>query len=92
MSNAKAHMVLLAITEAGLQDALRLGTENSLAIWCGADAISEADYANLKRGRVSRFIYPLSGESGDVLTGAIDTIKEHHPGEIVWVEGGMNEL
>ena len=85
-------MVLLAITEAGLQDALRLGNENGPAIWCGADAISETDYASLKRAGVSRFIYPLSGEHSDVLAGAIETIREHHPGESIWVEGGANEL
>ncbi|MFC7409676.1 hypothetical protein [Hydrogenophaga atypica] len=79
-------MVFLAITAGGLQDALRASGGGTIAVWCGADAISEADYARLEHANVSRFIYPLCGEVQDVLTGAINTIKEHHPGESVWIE------
>jgi hypothetical protein len=76
-------MVLLAITPSGLKDALRIAEGGKTAIWCGADAISDEDYANLKRNHVSRFIYRLAGQGQDVLAGAIDTIEEHHPNQIV---------
>jgi hypothetical protein len=79
-------MVILAITTAGLQDALRLTEGRDANVWCGADAISEAEYAALKNNHLSRFIYPLEGQGADVLAGAIDTIEEHHPGETLWVE------
>ncbi len=81
-------MILLAITSAGLDDALRLVGSNASAVsvWCGADAISEPDYAALANVNVSRFNYPLQGERGDALAGAINTIEEHHPGETVWIE------
>lgn len=79
-------MVFLALTPAGLVEALRVRGEKADAVWCGSDAITEADYAALEVVNVSRFIYPLQGEPGDVLAGAIDTIEEHHPGETVWVE------
>ncbi len=79
-------MVFLAITPNGLNDALRLAQDRATAIWCGADAISEEDYAKLKHEYVSRLVYGLSGESADVIAGALETIEEHHPGETVWVE------
>lgn len=79
-------MVFLAITSAGLQDALRHRRDAAIAIWCGSDAISEADYAVLTDVNVSRFGYPLLSEGDDLIAGAIETIEEHHPQETVWVE------
>jgi len=79
-------MVLLAITPTGLVDALRLVAGTGTAIWCGADAISDDDYAKLTHQNVSRFVYGLIGEGQDMLADAIGTIEEHHPNETVWVE------
>ncbi|RYD39695.1 MAG: hypothetical protein EOP83_36390 [Verrucomicrobiaceae bacterium] len=76
-------MVFLALTPVGLVEALRARGDKADAVWCGSDAISEADYAALEDLNVSRFVYPLQGEPADVLAGAIDTIEEHHPGETV---------
>jgi hypothetical protein len=83
----RPHMVLLAISKTGLDDALRLAADGTAAVWCGSDAISEADYAARRGATLSRFIYPLQGADADTLAGALDTIEEHHPGETVWVEG-----
>jgi len=80
-------MVLLAITSAGLKDAMRLASEKNVSVWCGADAVPEAEYQAGSCPGVSRFIYPLQGAPANVLAGALDTIEEHHPGETVWVEG-----
>lgn len=82
-------MVFLAITSAGLAEALRLAGTDGLSVWCGADAISEADYLGQERGHLSRFDYALAGESHDVIQGAIETIKEHHPHETVWIESAV---
>lgn len=79
-------MVLLAITPSGLEDALRLAEGRETAIWCGADAISDGDYAKLKHNNVSRFVYGLAGEGQDVLADAIATIEEHHPNQTIWIQ------
>ena len=79
-------MVLLAITPSGLADAMRLASETESAVWCGSDAVSEADYKARSWPRLSRFIYPLQEASSDTLAGAVGTIEEHHPGETIWVE------
>lgn len=76
-------MVFLAITPIGLQDALRTRMAPATPIWCGSDAVSEAEYASLVGANVTRFIYPLRGQPEEVLAGAVDTIEQHHPGEIV---------
>lgn len=78
-------MVFLAITPKGLSEALNLG-RNLSPIWCGSDAIGEAEYSNLRAANLSRFIYPLSGQSKAVIEDALATISEHHPGESIWVE------
>jgi hypothetical protein len=76
-------MVFLAITPEGLQHALQLASGSNLPIWCGSDAVSDAEYSKLAGRNVSRFVYPLRGASAEVLQGAFDTIAEHHPGEQV---------
>ena len=79
-------MVFLAITPNGLKEALRLAADSGPPVWCGADAISEDDYCARKGKGLSRFIYPLGARDPLVLEGALDTIDQHHPGEVVWVE------
>jgi hypothetical protein len=76
-------MVFVAVTSAGLAEALRQAASDD-AIWCGSDAISEAEYAQLERPGLSRFNYSLSDLELD--DGAIATVEEHHPGQTIWVE------
>jgi hypothetical protein len=77
-------MVFLAITAAGLADALRSARPDD-AVWCGSDAITEPDQAALKHPNLSRFIYELGDRQ--LISDAISTIEEHHPGHTIWVEG-----
>jgi len=79
-------MVFLAITPAGLVEAIRLaGSANP--VWCGADAITEEDFAENAAGNVTRFDYSLlKPDQAQAIAGALITIEEHHPGERVWVE------
>jgi hypothetical protein len=81
-------MIFLAITPTGLADALRVATTAD-AIWCGSDAITEADYAAREPKNVSRFNYQLGDRL--LLEDAVGTIEEHHPGQSVWVEAAPSE-
>ena len=76
-------MVFVAVTAAGLAEALRQAASDD-PIWCGSDAISEAEYARLKRPSLSRFNYSL--EDLELADGAIATVAEHHPGHTMWIE------
>jgi hypothetical protein len=79
-------MVFLAITPAGLRQALEVAATNSASVWCGSDAITEAEYKALSAPDLSRFTYSLLDASANDLARAIDTIQEHHPDQTVWVE------
>jgi hypothetical protein len=48
-------VVFLAITPSGWAEALH-GARTKDAVWCGSDAISEADHAALERPNLTRFI------------------------------------
>jgi hypothetical protein len=76
-------MVFLAITPTGLANALRAANADD-AIWCGSDAITEADYARSKHPNLSRFIYELGDRQ--LIADAVGTIEEHHPGQTIWIE------
>ena len=83
-------MVFLAITPSGLKDALREVAGSGTPIWCGADAVSEQDFAVLKGKGLTRFAYALGAREQLVLEDALDTIGQHHPDEIVWVEAAAS--
>lgn len=79
-------MVFLAITPSGLVEALLLAGGHS-PVWCGADAITEAEFATRQGNNITRFVHSLAGPgSADLVVEAVATIAEHHPGERVWVE------
>jgi len=83
--------VFLAVTTDGLKNALQVATSTGSPIWCGSDAISEADFEQLAGRFVTRFIYPLAGEPAEVINDAIATMEEHHPGATIWIEAANGE-
>lgn len=80
-------MIFLASTLDGLRKAVRLKIESGgeHRVWCGSDLMSEDD--DLYK-YVSRFDYPLTGVEVNVLEEALDTIREHHPDDVIWIEAG----
>ena len=76
-------MVYLAITSAGLSEA-RSQAASSDTVWCGADAISQAEWEALPSPKPSRFIYDLGDRF--LLDDALGTIREHHFGQAIWIE------
>lgn len=79
-------MVVLALTPNGLREALNLLETQKISVWCGADAISEAEFKALEGKAVSRFVHGLADGNAEALADAVGTIEEHHPGEIILVE------
>jgi hypothetical protein len=79
-------MIYLAITPQGLEEALHTAAEMGAAVWCGSDAMSEEEFDTFVGADVTRFNYPLNDASPDVLVGAIETVREHHPNDTIWVE------
>jgi hypothetical protein len=79
-------MIYLAISAKGLREVLAAIAGSGIAVWCGADAMTEREFDQLVGANISRFSYALENESDDVLAGAIETVREHHPGATIWIE------
>lgn len=82
-------MIFLALTAAGLAEAIALAKERPFPIWCGSDAIAEKEYDELVGVDLSRFSYPLAAAPASVIADALETISEHHPGQSIWVESNV---
>jgi len=80
-------MVFLALTRSGFDAYLALGASAD-ALWVGAEVLSEGELAALRESGVdvSDFNYKIELHEREVIAGAVETIKEHHPGHAVWVE------
>jgi hypothetical protein len=84
-------MVYLALTQQGLREILDVSKAAKIPIWCGADALSEAEFQKLGHGNVTRFTYSFANADKATIRHALATIEEHHPGERVWVESVVFE-
>jgi len=79
-------MIYLAMTSQGLHEILDIAKDKRLHVWCGADALSEAEFEQLPFDRLTRFDYTLADADTLTLEDALSTIKEHHPGQRIWIE------
>ena len=82
-------MIFMAITSEGLVVALESAKIIGGHVWCGSDAVSESDGKKMK---ISRFNYSLMGGDKGVIDEALETIREHHPGQVIWVEGMISSV
>jgi hypothetical protein len=85
-------MIFLAITREGLNEALALAKQDNYPVWCTSDAITESKFNTMNYANLTRFNYSFTLIELEVLVDAIETIKEHHPDEKIWIEGYANEL
>jgi hypothetical protein len=85
-------MVYLALTPAGLTDLTSTGRVDSLVIWVSAEVASPGELAALRsRGiDVTEFMRRIDVADASSLGQALDTIGQHHPGQRVWVEHGVD--
>lgn len=76
-------MIFLAFTLNGVEAVLKMKNKGVHHIWCGSDTISKDNEISKQ---VSRFEYSLKEANVDVIEEALETIREHHPNEIIWIE------
>ncbi|MFZ6741802.1 hypothetical protein ACO0LC_01070 [Undibacterium sp. JH2W] len=79
-------MVFLALTRNGLDELIALRKTTDIAIWCGSNVLSNAEYAALSGMNISRFNYPLKSPGDEAFQGALETMADHHGNEKIWVE------
>jgi len=81
-------MVFLLLNPMDLEAVLSVAQASNSSVWLGSDAVTEQQVKELWAigHRLSRFNYPLAAESQEVISDALTTIREHHPGEVIWVQ------
>ena len=81
-------MPLIVRTKLGLESALRVASALNDDIWCGSDVLTQVEHRSLlARGRrVTRFTFSLQGECAARMKDAEATVREHHPGLVIWAE------
>lgn len=78
-------MVYLILEARALDEVIKLP---GVAIWAGSNVLTELNHKELlaKGFNVTRFNHPISGVNRSELEDALETIKEHHPTESIWVQ------
>src|SRR5688572_8044414 len=78
-------MVLLILTRPGFDDAVSRIDARRDAVWINAGILSDAEVRDLRAAGwdLTTFAHPLDLTD---LESDLDTIREHHPGRVVWAE------
>jgi hypothetical protein len=81
-------MVYLALDRTSALDVIRFVRGHAHAIWVGADVISREEHQRFVSEGVNltRFGYSVDREDAEVMAMSLETIREHHPGETIWVQ------
>jgi hypothetical protein len=81
-------MVFLALTRKGYESYQSIGGKAGDALWLSAGVFSNAELVELRALGVNftDFNYAIEPNDKEAVSCAVDTIKEHHPDETVWVE------
>jgi len=78
-------MAFLAINRAGYDDFKRLGL-SGVALWVAFGVLNSEELESLrKHTEVTDFAFEINPTDFTSLAGAIQTIRDHHPNESVWV-------
>jgi hypothetical protein len=79
-------LVFFAMSRRGFESYASLKSKDS-PLWVSAGVLSEQELAALRSQgtNVSDFDYSLEIEDREGIECAVETIREHHPGHVVWV-------
>ena len=61
------------------------------ALWVSFGVLDSSELADLRANglAVTDFTNPINPNDLAATAGALDTIREHHPGQAVWVDGSV---
>jgi len=79
-------MVFLATTRRGYESFTTLNPDANL--WVSGGVLTTEELAQLRaRGlKITDFTHEISSGEPEEIADAISTIREHHPGEPIWIE------
>ncbi len=81
-------MVFLILSHKGIESLSAILREQKPHVWLSAGVLADAELAKLRQQlpSVSDFSYSIALGDAGALEDALQTIKEHHPNDIVFVE------
>jgi hypothetical protein len=81
-------VVFFVISRTGFEDYLIVKEKLAAPLWISAGVISQAELELLRNSGadVTDFNYAIDPNENEVIDNAIETIKEHHSGEVIWVQ------
>jgi hypothetical protein len=81
-------VVFFVISRKGFEDYLAIKDKLVAPLWISAGVISQSELESLRNSGadVTDFNYAIGLNENEVIDDAIQTIKEHHPGEVIWLQ------
>lgn len=83
-------MVYFILSRQGYDQLVASGGLPTSPLWVSGGVLSEQELSDLRsRGHdITDFQSRIDPEEPDEIMESVDTIRLHHPGEVVWVESG----
>jgi hypothetical protein len=81
-------VVFFVLSRKGFEDYLAVKDKLVAPLWISAGVISQSELESLRYSGadVTDFNYAIDLSENEFIDDAIETIKEHHPGEVIWVQ------
>lgn len=81
-------MVILIATRSGYEELKSIIFSGLYPVWLGAEVLSQEEINSIRVLGVdlTDFNYTINIQVLDEIEGAVETIREHHPGHKIWVE------
>ena len=79
-------MVFLVLSSRGFEVLRKLGYQSPM--WLNSEVLSNSEIEGLRKDGylLTNFKNWIDPNDQNAISTAIDTIKQHHPSEVVWVE------
>jgi hypothetical protein len=81
-------MIFLVLSRKGFECYLSVAANDSAPLWVSAGVLSQSELDELhSRGiNITNFNYEIGLDETEVIENAIETIREHHPDKVIWVQ------
>lgn len=81
-------MIFFVISRKGFESYLSVATNVSAPLWVSAGVLSQSELDELRSREVNitNFNYEIGLNETEVIEDAIETIREHHPDEVIWIQ------
>jgi hypothetical protein len=85
-TGTERNVVFLATTRRGYESFTTLNADADLWISGGVLTAEELTQLRARGLKITDFTHEISTSEPDEIADAVSTIREHHPGEPIWVE------